>query len=173
MHLSWQNFMVKQLWEYCVWKNRLSWINLLLSIVQWSHTPFIRCVDVHLGVLHKVLHHLQFTIPEVTWTKRHSWMINKFDHAVVDDHTVCIVSGTMTLCTIIILVNNHSKFNYIINAGYTLFGYIQRMMISSFCRVWPARPYTPPSLLLCWVVLLRGINYYYNNSCFFYFLNTS
>ena len=148
--------MVKQLWEYwdkCVWKNRLAWINLLLSKVQWSITILSFCIDVHIRILHKIFHHFHFTQPEVTWTKRHAWMINRIE---VDDHTVCIVSGRMTLCTIIILVNNHSNFNYIINTVYTLFGYIQRMMISSFCGVASSKENLCMSIQ--YVAYLEGFN---------------
>ena len=56
-------------WDKCLWKNRSSRINLRMSPVQWSVTIFSFCIDVYIWVLHKILHHLQFTLPEVTWTK--------------------------------------------------------------------------------------------------------
>ena len=116
MYLSWQKFMVKQLWEYrdkCVWKNRLScYINLLSSTVQWSITTTIFSIDVDFKVVDQIFHHLQFTLPEVTWTKRHA-MDDKFDHAVVDEcvHTYSQWK-TITLCAICTI------FNTLINEKY-------------------------------------------------------
>ena len=64
----------------------LSCIYLPSSIVQWSVITFIFCVDVDVRILDQILHNLQFTPPE---ERDMPWMINKFDHAVVSDHTVC------------------------------------------------------------------------------------
>ena len=66
----------------------LSCIYLQSSIVQWSVIPSFFCfdVDVDVRILDQILHNLQFTPPE---ERDMPWMINKFDHAVVSDHTVC------------------------------------------------------------------------------------